>query len=135
MKHFPVVAAFLKIDGKILLTKRPLNKKRGGLWEFPGGKLEAEESLSEALVREIKEELGLEIRPGEVLLSIDYDYPDVAIRLFLFSCDICAGEPHPLEGQKIGLFSPEDIERLLLAPADRLVWEKLKEKGLAKNSS
>ncbi|OAG28634.1 (deoxy)nucleoside triphosphate pyrophosphohydrolase [Thermodesulfatator autotrophicus] len=126
MKRFPVVAACLLKDGKILLTQRPPGKIRGGFWEFPGGKQEEGETLEQALKREILEELGLKVSVGPKLAQVDFDYPEAAITLYCFSCEIVSGSPRALEGQKIGLFLPSEIEKLPLAPADKLLWEKLK---------
>ncbi len=126
-ERISVVAAYIKKDGRVLLTKRPLHKPRGGLWEFPGGKLEPGENPENALIREIKEELGIEIKVGEFLAEIDHDYPEIKIRLMCYVADIVKGEPCSLEGQKIAWVLPEDILDLKLAEADQKLWQKLKQ--------
>ncbi len=136
MKRLPVVAALIKKDGKILLARRPATKARGGLWEFPGGKIEPEERPEEALCREIKEELGIEIEVGPILAEVEHDYPEIKIRLLGYEGKIIHGTPAPLEGQKISWFRPEEISGLELAPADRKLWQKLsKTTGLEKRLS
>ncbi|AEH45721.1 NUDIX hydrolase [Thermodesulfatator indicus DSM 15286] len=124
--RFPVVAALLLKDGKVLLTQRPPGKIRAGFWEFPGGKLEKGETLEKALEREILEELGLKVAVGQKLAEVDFNYPEAAITLHCFRCEILSGTPQALEGQKIGLFLPSDIENLSLAPADKLLWQEIK---------
>ena len=126
MKRILVVAAFWQRRGRIFLAKRPHNKARGGLWEFPGGKVEKGETPEEALARELREELGLEVQVGQRLAALDYDYPDVAINLVCHQIS-ALGNPLPQEGQEGGWFLPKELETLELAPADRLLWQRLKE--------
>ncbi len=127
MKRLPVVAALIQKDGKILLARRPEGRARSGLWEFPGGKIEPEERPEEALYREIKEELGIEIKVGPILAEVEHDYPEIKIQLLCYEGEILRGTPVPLEGQKISWFRPNDIGNLELAPADRKLWQKLSE--------
>ena len=68
--------ALIDIDGRVLIAQRPKGKSMAGLWEFPGGKIEQNETVEQALVREIKEELGLEIKTSRPLISIKHDYVD-----------------------------------------------------------
>ncbi|HHI96295.1 MAG TPA: (deoxy)nucleoside triphosphate pyrophosphohydrolase [Thermodesulfatator atlanticus] len=124
--RYPVVAGLLQKEGKVLLAKRPAHKKRGGLWEFPGGKVEEGEAPREALRRELLEELGILVEVGEEVAVVDYDYPEVAIRLTCFSCQIKEGEPRALEGQELGWFEPEEIDNISLAPADVSLWRNLR---------
>ncbi len=124
--RYPVVAGLLQKEGKVLLAKRPAHKKRGGLWEFPGGKVEEGEAPQEALRRELLEELGILVEVGEEVAVVDHDYPEVAIRLICFSCQIKEGEPRALEGQELGWFEPEEIDNISLAPADVSLWRNLR---------
>ena len=126
MKRFPVVAGVIVKEGRILLARRPEGKKRAGLWEFPGGKLEPQEGPEEALKRELREELGVEVSVLKRLAEVDFDYPEVPIRLMGYFCRLEEGEPRPLEGQGLGWFSPEEVEGLRLAPADILLWKEVK---------
>ncbi len=83
-----VVAAVVRRNGKILITSRLDNVHLGGLWEFPGGKVEPAESLEGALLREIREELGVDIIAGNELFTVEHDYPGKSVRLHFFNCTI-----------------------------------------------
>ncbi len=125
-----VVAAYIKRDEQLLLTKRPANKAQGGLWEFPGGKIEPGESPKNALIREIREELGIEIEVGDLLAEIEHDYPEVKIKLICYAAKIIEGEPRPLEGQKITWISPKDVINLELSEADQRLWFTLEKESI-----
>src|SRR3954468_16997701 len=92
-----VVAAIIRNDGKILITQRRDDVHLARLWEFPGGKVEAGESLSAALRREIREELGIAIQVGDEFFTIEHAYPEKTVRLHFFSCEMTGGEPAALE--------------------------------------
>ncbi|HBT03942.1 MAG TPA: 8-oxo-dGTP diphosphatase MutT [Thermodesulfobacterium commune] len=119
-----VVAGFIEKHGKVLVVKRPTDKKRGGFWEFPGGKVEAGESLQEALRRELKEELGIEVRVGEVLEKIRYIYPDEEIELYLLS--VAVNRDLDLkESLEVKWVDLQELENLELCPADKVLLSKL----------
>src|ERR1051326_8002428 len=86
-----VVAAIIRRNGKILITQRLKNVHLAGLWEFPGGKVEAGEALKDALVREIREELGIEVRVGDEFFRTEHDYPSKSVRLYFFDCTVLTG--------------------------------------------
>ncbi|SHJ10304.1 8-oxo-dGTP diphosphatase [Clostridium cavendishii DSM 21758] len=90
MKTIEVVAAILKKDDKIFITRRGYGDFVN-MWEFPGGKVESGESREEALVREIKEELELDINGLEFLTTVDYDYPNFHLTMHCFICEISGG--------------------------------------------
>jgi mutator protein MutT len=92
-----VSAALIFRGGRLLITRRHANSHLGGLWEFPGGKREAGETFEACLVREIREELGVEISAGELFGEISHDYPEKSVRLKFFVCRLLAGEPAPLD--------------------------------------
>ncbi|MBR7078357.1 MAG: (deoxy)nucleoside triphosphate pyrophosphohydrolase [Clostridia bacterium] len=93
MKKTVEVAAAIIVDGgKFLICQRPPRKARGLLWEFPGGNREAGETLRDAAVREIREELGAVIEPLEVLETTSHEYPDLCVNLTLFKSVIRSGE-------------------------------------------
>ncbi|QER42579.1 (deoxy)nucleoside triphosphate pyrophosphohydrolase [Thermodesulfobacterium sp. TA1] len=119
-----VVAGFIEKDGKVLVVKRPAKKKRGGLWEFPGGKVENGESLQEALKRELKEELGVETWVGEVLAKTTYVYPEEEIELYLLLAKI-KDEVCLLEPSEVRWVELKELENLTLCPADKVLLEKL----------
>ena len=102
----PVVAGAVERAGRWLLCRRPLHKARGGQWEFPGGKLEAGESAQQALERELREELGIEILSGEALANVEYAYPELTIRLTLLYAQIVSGEPQLLEHMEFRWTTP-----------------------------
>jgi mutator protein MutT len=127
-----VSAALIFRDGQLLITKRHAKSHLGGLWEFPGGKREPGESFEECLVREIREELGVEIAVGELFEEIFHDYPEKSVHLKFFICKLRSGEPRPLDCAavkwigKAGLaahgFPAADAQLLEKLKSPRLVW-------------
>ncbi|GGI81348.1 8-oxo-dGTP diphosphatase MutT [Legionella impletisoli] len=93
------VAVIVDKNLRVLITQRPFNKSHGGMWEFPGGKVEANESPITALKREIKEEVNLEIIDCVHLCEINHRYLNVAVRLFVFYVSSFEGQAHPKENQ------------------------------------
>ena len=91
MKKICVVAAVIKDGDKIFATQRGYGDMKGG-WEFPGGKIEEGETPQEALVREIKEELDTDISVGELIDTIEYDYPTFHLSMDCFWCEVVAGD-------------------------------------------
>ncbi len=96
-----IVAAAVVRDGKVLLTRRHTDAHQGGLWEFPGGKVEPGEGVTSALARELDEELGICLESLTPLISIPHDYPDKSIMLDVWRIDRFSGEPHGREGQPL----------------------------------
>jgi mutator protein MutT len=90
-----VSAALIFRGGRLLITQRPAKAHLGGLWEFPGGKREPDETFEQCLVREIREELGVEISVGELFESVIHAYPEKAVHLKFFVCRLLGGEPQP----------------------------------------
>lgn len=95
--HYDVAAAVIRRGQQILIAQRPVDSMLGGMWEFPGGKQEAGETLPECARREIKEELGIDIAVGRQLTAIDHGYTHFKITLHAFECEWLAGEPQALE--------------------------------------
>ena len=96
LPHYDVAAAVIRDGAKLLIAQRPLEGMLGGLWEFPGGKQEANETLPECLRREIKEELDVEIEVGTLLTVVKHSYTHFKITLHAFECRLVAGEPQKL---------------------------------------
>jgi 8-oxo-dGTP diphosphatase len=119
-----VVAGVIERDGKILITRRRAGTHLAGLWEFPGGKPNPGERLDDALRREIAEELGAEVSVGPTLETVEWRYPDRAVRLIFFRCGI-RGEPRPLEGQEMAWVAPGDLARYEFPAADAVLLERL----------
>lgn len=92
-KKIEVSAALIFHNGKLLITQRQTNAHLGGLWEFPGGKREANETFEQCLAREIREELGIEISVGELFEEITHAYAEKMVRLKFFLCQLIRGEP------------------------------------------
>lgn len=117
----PVVAlALTDAEGRVLLQQRPLGKHHGGLWEFPGGKVQPLEHPREALAREIAEELGLIIDPAQLTPALVADEAgQSAVVLILYTASQWQGQPAGLEGQLWGWFAKSDAGNLPLAPMDR----------------
>lgn len=113
-----VAAAIIRRDGRILICQRPENKARGGLWEFPGGKLEYGETAEDALVRECREELGVDVKPKSLFLESFYDYPDISVRLSFLNSSLQDGEPRLLEHAAIKWVRPEELSEYDFCPAD-----------------
>ena len=121
MKRLEVVAAQIWQGDRFLLCQRPESKKRGLMWEFPGGKVEPGETKEEALIREIREELDCTIGVDGFLKNVEYAYPDITVHLSLFRCHVVSGEPKRMEHHEIRWISPEELENFALCPADQLL--------------
>jgi 8-oxo-dGTP diphosphatase len=102
VSHLHVVAGVIVNDaGDVLLALRPKHKHKGGLWEFPGGKVEAGEGARDALARELEEEVALAVEQAEPFLVIDHDYGDKQVTLDVWRVTRFSGTPHGREGQEI----------------------------------
>lgn len=114
-----VVAGLILDDsGSLLACKRPEGKHLGGKWEFPGGKLEADESPEAALIRELEEELSITVEPLKPLTPVVWDYGRGPIRLHPIVCRILSGTPHPHEHSEIRWCDREALQSLDWAAAD-----------------
>jgi 8-oxo-dGTP diphosphatase len=105
-------------NGNILVCRRPAGKHLGGMWEFPGGKIDSGETPSAALIRELTEELGIEVAVGHPLPEVIWPYESVTIRLIPYRCQIVSGEPRPLEHDEIRWCPHGELATLKWAPAD-----------------
>lgn len=113
-----VCGVIMDSTGRYLVCLRKAGSHLGGLWEFPGGKVESGESAAEALARELREELGVEIAVGLEMESVVWDYGGKWIRLIPFRCTILSGTPRPLDHEDIEWRAAEDLETIEWAPAD-----------------
>ncbi len=121
MKLLLVVAAVLiDVDGRILLTQRPKGKNMPGLWEFPGGKVESGETPTEALCRELNEELGINTWSSCLapLTFANHSYDDFHLLMPLFACRKWEGTPESKENQSIKWVRPFDLKDYPMPPAD-----------------
>ena len=133
MKKIPttllvVAAAFVDENGRILLQKRPEGRSMAGLWEFPGGKLEEDETPEAALVRELWEELAIEIDPANLSPACfaSASVGDRPLLLMLYICTAWEGEPVAVESPELGWFSISEMAGLDMPPADIPLIELLK---------
>jgi mutator protein MutT len=121
-----VSAALIFHEEKLLITQRRKNSHLGGLWEFPGGKREPQETFEECLVREIREELGIEISVGELFEEIFHDYPEKSVHLKFFMCRLISGEPQTLGCAAFKWISKFELDDYKFPAADAQLLQKLK---------
>ncbi|MBI3880894.1 MAG: 8-oxo-dGTP diphosphatase MutT [Verrucomicrobia bacterium] len=126
MTRIEVAAGLVFRSGKLLITQRKPGAHLGGLWEFPGGKREAGESFAECLRRELREELGIEVRVGEVIESIAHDYPEKSVHLEFFRCALESGEPQPLGCHAVAWVTAGELADYEFPAADARLLEKLR---------
>ena len=125
MKTIKVVAAVIKDNGRIFATQRGYGDFKGG-WEFPGGKIEEGETPQEALKREIREELDTEIVVGDLIDTIEYDYPTFHLSMDCFWCKIVNGNLVLKEHQAARWLTKDTIKDVQWLPADIELVEKIK---------
>lgn len=126
-----VVAALIWRGDRFLACQRPARKARGLLWEFVGGKVEKGESSEQALVRECREELGIEVKVRKadeqaVFIELTHEYPDITVHLTVFNAEIIVGEPKLLEHNSLAWLTADEIENYEFCPADREILEAIK---------
>ena len=125
LKQIEVVAAIIKQDNTIFATQRGYGEFKGG-WEFPGGKIESGETPRQALVREIKEELDVNIQVGDFLHTVEYDYPSFHLTMHCFICSLLSDEIYLNEHQAARWLDKDSIDSVEWLPADVEVAEKVK---------
>lgn len=115
-----VAVALVDVDNRVLIAKRPEGKSMAGLWEFPGGKVDAGELPEEALVRELKEELNIDITESCLapLTFASHVYEDFHLLMPLYACRIWKGEMTPMEGQTLKWVRPVRLADYPMPPAD-----------------
>lgn len=121
MKLLLVVAvALIDADGRVLIAQRPKGKQLEGLWEFPGGKIDPGERPEEALIRELKEELGITVKPACLapLTFASHAYEDFHLLMPLYVCRRWEGFVQPLDGQALKWVWPKDLRSYPMPPAD-----------------
>lgn len=111
MRIHVVAGVICNEEGRVLLALRPKHKHKGGLWEFPGGKVEAGESARDALARELLEEIALVVEDAEPFLLIEHDYGEKQVTLDVWRVQRFSGEPHGREGQQVEWVALADLRR------------------------
>jgi A/G-specific adenine glycosylase len=124
--HYTVTAAVIRREGQVLLAKRPSKGLLGGMWEFAGGKSEQNETLQECLKREIREELGVEVRVGSPFGIYQHAYTHFRITVHVFLCDLSDGEPRPIEAAEIAWVHPASLTDYPMGKVDRQIASKIK---------
>ena len=114
-------AALVDVDGRVLVQQRPEGKAMAGLWEFPGGKVEGDESLEQTLIRELKEELDIDVTAACLapFTFASRAYDDFRLLMPLFVCRVWEGTPKSVEGQALQWLRPMRMGDLAMPPADR----------------
>lgn len=125
MKQIHVVAAIIKADNKIFATQRGYGEFQG-MWEFPGGKIEANESKETALIREIKEELDVDIQVDDWITRLEYDYPNFHLSMDCFFASIISGEMVLKEHMAAKWLGGDELDSVEWLPADIILIEQLK---------
>ena len=123
--HYDIAVGVVWRGDEILIAKRPPEGLLGGLWEFPGGKPQPGESLEAAVVREVGEELGVEVEPGAKIAEVEHAYSHFEITLHAFHCRYRTGTPRPLGCQELAWVRREDLDRYAFPAANRRVLEQL----------
>ena len=118
LPYFEVTAAVIRQNGRLLIAQRPLGGRLGGLWEFPGGKQESGETLLHCLRREIKEELGVRIKVGRPIVSIDHAYTHFKITLHAFECEVVAGKPQKLQVENFKWVRMSELDKYAFPKTD-----------------
>ena len=113
-------------QGKVLVARRPRHKLLGGLWEFPGGKAEGDESIDQTLKRELREELDVEVIIEEPIGQFSHAYTHFRIEVVAFACRLARGEPKPLEHTQLAWRRPAELARLPMGKIDRSIAQALR---------
>ena len=126
--HYHVVAGIIWKKDRFLITLREPRGLLGGLWEFPGGKVQEGESLKEGLIREVQEELHIHVTVNDCLVSVNHAYTHFKITLHMFHCRIRGGMIHLKSAVQFKWIRPEDLDQYACPAANRKVLEVLREK-------
>jgi len=129
LPHHDIAAGVIRKRGRILIDRRPPEGLLGGLWEFPGGKVEPGESPAEALVREVREELGVEVAVGRPIAKINHAYTHFRITLHVFECRHVSGRPRALQCDAWKWVPPGELDRYAFPRANQKVIELLRAGG------
>jgi mutator protein MutT len=121
-----VSAGLVFRSGRLLITRRHADAHLGGLWEFPGGKREPGETFEQCLARELREELGIEVRAGDAFDDVTHAYPEQTVQLRFFVCDLPAGEPRALGCSAFAWVTRDELSAYEFPAADASLLRKLR---------
>jgi len=124
-----VAAGLVFRKGLLLITQRYPDAHLGGLWEFPGGKRDKEESFVECLERELDEELGIKVAVGERIGSITHHYPEKSVHIEFYYCDWQCHEPRPLGCHDLRWVNAEELSGYAFPEADHAIVERLRQQA------
>ncbi len=122
-----MAAGLIFRHGKLLITQRHSDVHLGGLWEFPGGKRESDETFEECLARELREELGIEVIVGHLLESLTHEYPERNVHLKFFHCRWLHHEPRPIGCLALAWVAADQLDQYVFPEADARLLERLKD--------
>lgn len=120
-----VAIALIQREGRYLVAQRGPGSHLAGAWEFPGGKREAGEAWEACLRRELREELGIEATVGELVESFGFDYPERAVQIRVFACELTGGEPEGQDGQPVRWMTAEELARARYPAANKPLIDRL----------
>lgn len=123
--HYQVTAGIIFFGDRILISRRKDDGPLGGLWEFPGGKLEEGETLEQCLAREVREELDIDVEVMAHYMSVNHSYRGFSITLHVFICRYRSGEPRPVEVSEFRLVALNELNEYCFPPADREVLKRI----------
>jgi mutator protein MutT len=125
-KIIDVAAGLVFHNGKLLITQRRPDDHLGGLWEFPGGKVEPGESFEHCLIRELREELGIEVSVGPEIEDITHTYPEKTVRLKFLFCRLASGSATPIHVHALAWITQNELANYEFPAADAKLLELLK---------
>jgi mutator protein MutT len=123
------IAVIWNQSGQILIDRRKTSGPMGGLWEFPGGKIEAGETVAECITREIREELAIEISVGAHLISIEHNYPTFQLTAIVHHCQHLSGIPQPIESEEIRWVKASDLNNYQFPAANVAIICAIQDRG------
>lgn len=126
------VAVINNQQGQILIDRRRQSGEMGGLWEFPGGKIEPGETVEECIRREVKEELDIEIAVGDRLTTISHTYKTFNVTLYVHDCQYISGEPRPIECEEIHWVEPDQMNQYQFPQANSQIVNLLQQRGVSR---
>ncbi len=132
LKHKQIgVAVINNKQGKILIDRRKKTGEMGGLWEFPGGKIEVGETIEECIKREVKEELDIDIIVGDRLTTITHAYKTFNVTLYVHNCQHLSGKPQPLECEEINWVEPAQMNQYQFPQANIQIIKLLQQRDIS----